>query len=385
MTKFNDFYNLAATKDGQKLDLSINDDIGDFWTDTTSEAFAHILRDKSITEIDVEINTRGGSVTEGISMFNQLKNHPATVTTNVTGQAASIGMVVFAAGDNRKMGLGTTLHAHPVKFSMMGTFSEGELREIADEIPKLQSSVADILQSASTTSRENLDQMLSKETKITSSEALEMGLATEITKVEAVNLTSYKKYQPVNYKEDKEKIQQVLNNTSKILNNKSHKDNVMEKNEFDKRLAEFDSKLTIQTSEMENLKTNLVKATDMVTNYKDQVVKLEGTIVEMNNKTVRSEFTNYVESLVVQCKVTPDEKEEIITNLEYRNKDSIEMLNSYKELLNSRKPKFSLQKNFANKGNGTENALGDGVALTDEEKAAKKKIMQQAVKRKGVR
>ena len=382
-----EFYNLVGNSDGKTLNLSINDDIGDFFAGTTADDFSRVLNDKEITNINIDINTNGGIVHEGISIFNQLKNHPAIVTTNVTGQAASIGTVIFAAGDERTMDIGSSLFFHPIRMSMGGTFLEDELRELADAIPKLESGVIDIIHSASTTTREEISNIMGKETRVTDQEALDMGLATEISSSIATNLKEYNKTEAVNYKKDKEKIQQVLNNTSKILNNnKPDKGkNVMEKNEFEKRLAEFESKLTTQTDEMQNLRTDFDKATNMVNTYKEQVINLESDIVKMNEKTVRSEFTNYVDSLVVQCKVTPDEKEEIVTNLEYRNKDSIEMLNSYKELLNSRKPKFSLQSNFANKDKGGANVLGDDVPLTDDEKAAKKKIMLQAVKRKGVR
>lgn len=381
--KHSEFYNLVGNTDGQTLNLSINDDIGDFFAGTTADDFARVLNDKDITNINIDINTNGGIVHEGISIFNQLKRHPATVNTNVTGQAASIGTVIFAAGDERTMDTGASLFFHPVRMNMGGAFLADELMQLADEIPKLEGGIIDIIHSSSTTTREEIAGIMGKETRVTDKEALDMGLATSISSNLATNLKSYNTVQAINYKEDKEKIQQVLNNTSKILNNKPDKENVMEKNEFENKLAEFEGKLTTQTNEMKTLKADFDKATSMVNTYKEQVINLEGTIVKMNEKAVRSEFTNYVDSLVQQCKVTPDEKEEVIKNLEYRNKDSIEMLNSYKEFLNSQKPKFSLQKNFAN--GGPDNVLGTAGKLTDEEKAAKKKVYEAAVKRKGVK
>jgi len=370
--KHSEFYNLVGNNDGQTLNLSINDDIGDFFAGTTSDDFARVLNNKDISQINIDINTKGGSVHEGISIFNQLRNHPATVTTNVIGQAASIGTVIFAAGDERTMDTGATLFFHPVRMNMGGAFLADELRELADEIPKLESGLIDIIHSSSSSTREEIAGIMGKETRLTDKEALDMGLATEISSALATNLKEYSKTQAVNYKEDKEKIQQVLNNTSKILNNKPDRENVMEKKEFDNKLADLKSEFT---NKMKTLETNLEQANQSVNTYKEQVITLESTIVEMNNKAIRSEFSNFVDGLVSQGKVLPAEKDVEITNLELRKNDA-KMLDSYKELLNSKPAKFTLRANVAS--NGPDNAL-NSEALTEEEKAAKKKIYSDAV------
>jgi len=370
--KHSEFYNLVGNNDGQTLNLSINDDIGDFFAGTTSDDFARVLNNKDISQINIDINTKGGSVHEGISIFNQLRNHPATVTTNVIGQAASIGTVIFAAGDERTMDTGATLFFHPVRMNMGGAFLADELRELADEIPKLESGLIDIIHSSSSSTREEIAGIMGKETRLTDKEALDMGLATEISSALATNLKEYSKTQAVNYKEDKEKIQQVLNNTSKILNNKPDRENVMEKKEFDNKLADLKSEFT---NKMKTLETNLEQANQSVNTYKEQVITLESTIVEMNNKAIRSEFSNFVDGLVSQGKVLPAEKDVEITNLELRKNDA-KMLDSYKELLNSKPAKFTLRANVAS--NGPDNAL-NSEGLTEEEKTAKKKIYSDAV------
>lgn len=373
--KHSEFYNLVGNSDGQTLNLSINEDIGDFWTGTDSETFASLLNNKEITQINVDINSRGGSVFEGVSIFNQLKNHPANVKTNVTGQAASIAAVIFAAGDERTMNMGSRMLIHPVSMEMFGSFDPAELRDLATETEAIKDSVADILDSASNIGKDEILNMMSKETTINDTEALEMGFATSISKAEAVNLESYKKYKPVNYKDDKEKIQQVLNNTRKILNNKPDKETVMEKKEFENRLAEVEGKFT---SQINTLTDELKQAGQLVNTYKEQVLTLEGSIVTLNNKAIHSEFSNFIDGLVSQGKVTPAEKEIEIQNLELRRNDAT-MLDSYKELLNSKPAKFSLRANVAN--NGPENVIDNQVA-TPEEKAKQKELYAKVKKRR---
>ena len=371
-----EFYNLVGNSDGKTLNLSINDDIGDFGTN--AEDIASALNNKDLTQINIDINTRGGSVPQGIGIFNQLKNHPAHVTTNITGQAASIGSVIFAAGDKRTMDIGATMHTHPVRFRLMGTFLENDLRDLADEIPKLHKSVIDILHSVSNVSREEVENIIMKETVLTDQEALDMGFATDISTSTATNLNKYYEAQAINYKDDKEKIQQVLNDSNKILNNKSDKENVMEKKEFESKLAEFKSEFT---NKIKTLETSLVDSSQMVNTYKEQVITLEGKIVDMNNKATTSEFTNFIDGLVSQGKVTPKEKEVEIQNLELR-KDDAKMLDSYKSLLNSKPAKFSLSANFAN--NGGENVLDGKGATPEEEKKQKDLYAEVRSKRKGV-
>ncbi len=379
--KHSEFYNLVGNSDGQTLNLSINDDIGDFGTN--AEDIASVINNKDLTQINIDINTRGGSVTDGIAIFNQLKNHPAHVTTNIIGEAASIGAVVFAAGDDRNMDIGATLHTHPIKFQLFGAFLENELRDLADEIPKMHKGVVDILHSISNLPRSEVESMVNKETRLTDQDAFDMGFATKISTSKATNLKKYYEATAINYREDRIKIQQVLNNI-KILNNKKpDKEDVMEKKEFENKLAEFKSEFKSEfTNKIKTLETSLEQSTTTVNTYKEQVLTLEGKIVDMNNKATTSEFNNFIDGLVSQGKVTPKEKDVEIQNLELRKNDAT-MLDSYKSLLNSKPAKFSLNANFAK--NGPDNTLGDGVPLTDEQKATKKKIMQQAVKRKGVR
>ena len=68
-----------------------------FWEDETSaqDVIAQ-LREVKDQDLTVRINSPGGSVFEGVAIFNLLKKHKGKVTTVVDGIAASISSVVSA-------------------------------------------------------------------------------------------------------------------------------------------------------------------------------------------------------------------------------------------------------------------------------------------------
>lgn len=343
--KINEFVNLVGSKSGRTLNISINDDIGDFWAGTDSETMASILVDEDIREINLDINSRGGDPIEGISMFNQLKNHPATVNTTITGQAASAAVPLFLAGDNRNINTGGTVLVHPIAAMMQGRFSVEDLSSIVVRSKKLQESMVDVIASVTGGDRKDVSAMVGKETTLTDSEALEMGFATSISNNESVTLENYQEVKFLNYKEDK--LQDVLDITNKILNNKETRteEDVMTK-EFDAKLAEFKADSDKKISELQN---NLNSISGTAKKKDEEIVKLQNTIVDMQTNSTKKEFENFVDTLIAKNKILPTDRELELQNLELR-KNNDEMLDSYKKLLNSKPSLKMFEDDFAKDG-----------------------------------
>jgi ATP-dependent Clp endopeptidase proteolytic subunit ClpP len=59
--------------------------------------------DKTVDKIHVKIQSPGGSIAAGLAIYNALENHPVPVETEICGMAASMGSVIFQAGNVRKM------------------------------------------------------------------------------------------------------------------------------------------------------------------------------------------------------------------------------------------------------------------------------------------
>ncbi|WP_413770427.1 head maturation protease, ClpP-related, partial [Vibrio vulnificus] len=61
---------------------------------------------------NLHINSPGGSVFEGIAIYNMLKNNPAQINVYVDALAASIASVIAMSGDNIFMPSNSMLMIH---------------------------------------------------------------------------------------------------------------------------------------------------------------------------------------------------------------------------------------------------------------------------------
>lgn len=115
-------------------EIYIYGDIGESWWEETVSAAAFV---KELNQIDadaitVRINSIGGSVPDGLAIFNALRRHKATITTEVDGMAFSIASLIAMAGDKVHMANNAMLMIHAPWTYAMG--NSAELREMADQL-----------------------------------------------------------------------------------------------------------------------------------------------------------------------------------------------------------------------------------------------------------
>lgn len=160
-----------------------------FCDGVSAQSFAHDLESMGdVSEIEVYINSYGGSVSQGFAIYNQLKNHTAKVTTICSGFACSIASIIFLAGDERIMQDASLLMIHNPFVMTVG--NADELRKQADDLDKMAQVSVDIYCAATGLDEQTIKEMMDKETWITSKEACELGFATakEEEPDEVVNL-----------------------------------------------------------------------------------------------------------------------------------------------------------------------------------------------------
>src|SRR5688572_9757277 len=88
---------------GDEAEIFIYAEIGQsFWSESVSAAdFKRQLMalKGSVTSVKVRINSPGGSVFDGVTIYNLLRSFPASIETQVDGLAASVASVIALAGD----------------------------------------------------------------------------------------------------------------------------------------------------------------------------------------------------------------------------------------------------------------------------------------------
>lgn len=183
-------------KENKVLDIYLYGEICADWYDwwsgqiiesTTSANYVRKAIDEAgdVDQINVYINSIGGSVSEGNAIYNILKRAKATVTTYIDAFAYSVASVIAMAGDKVVMPSNTTMMIHN---AMMGCFgNSAELRKAADDLDKINEASCNtyLVKAGDKVTREQLKEFLDKETFFTADEALTYGLCDEV--VDPVN------------------------------------------------------------------------------------------------------------------------------------------------------------------------------------------------------
>ena len=120
--------------------------IGD-WAGLSARQLVSNLKDIDADEITVRINSPGGSVFDGIAIYNALHYHKAHINVRIEGLAASIASVIAMAGDTVHMAANALLMIHN-PFSWVGGDAE-ELRKMADMLDKTTGVIAQTYASSS--------------------------------------------------------------------------------------------------------------------------------------------------------------------------------------------------------------------------------------------
>lgn len=190
--------------------LYIYDDVteyGEFdwntWEYKESETSAKYFREQLNAipvdgTLELHINSNGGSVKEGIAIYNQLKQHQCHKVGFVDGVAYSIAFVILQACDERVMGVGTSALIHDMWVTVSGNAKE--LRKMADDLDVLMQSNRQVFLSRSKLTEEQLIDMMGAETFLTPEQCLEYGLIDRIA--------DYKAKLP-SAKDSKEQVEQL--------------------------------------------------------------------------------------------------------------------------------------------------------------------------------
>lgn len=171
---------LAAEADDPNT-ISIYDVIGeDWWTGGgfTAARMAAALRSIGPKDVVVKINSPGGDMFEGIAIYNLLRDHPAKVTVEVMGWAASAASIIAMAGDDIRMGLGTFMMVHNAWGVVVG--NRHDMSEGSTLFEQFDSAIADIYEARTEMGRAEIVKLMDAETFMGPSEAVKNGFADAI-------------------------------------------------------------------------------------------------------------------------------------------------------------------------------------------------------------
>lgn len=159
------------------------------WEFDESETSANYFREQlagipETGKIELHVNSNGGSVKEGVAIYNLLKQHKAEKVCFVDGFAYSIASVICMACDKITMGLGTSMLIHNMAMEVYGDAQT--LRKCADDLDVLMESNRKIYMArAKNLTEDQLKEMMDVETFLTPEQCLEYGFCDEIADYQA--------------------------------------------------------------------------------------------------------------------------------------------------------------------------------------------------------
>ena len=267
-------------------EVMIYDEIGNFGVDAKS-FINEIKQIPNDTSVLLRINSPGGSVIDGLAIYDAISRMPQKVTARIEGIAASMASVIALAADEVIMSENSLYMIHNVWGGEVG--DSDDLRKAADLMDKMGERLINIYVSKTGQTEEQIRSWMDEETWFNSLEAQEAGFINLVEEpIKMAAMFDIKKY---DYK-----------NTSiveKLFNNQ--KKGKMEK-EFE-NLKTFISDMFNKASEIKEVKildnqevsNKMIAIEESIEESSKAIVELNGSIVEKDGyiATLEAEIATY--------------------------------------------------------------------------------------------
>jgi len=161
----------------QSADVYIYDSIGAYGV--SAAGFIAQMNEINAPRINLHINSGGGSVFDGLAIYNGILSHPAHVCVYIDGIAASMAGVIAMAGDEIVMAQNAFLMIHRVSSYAEGTAET--MRAEAALLEKLEEQIVDIYAKRTGKSPGSLFKSMVAETWYNAAECMAEGFCTSVT------------------------------------------------------------------------------------------------------------------------------------------------------------------------------------------------------------
>jgi ATP-dependent Clp protease protease subunit len=138
-----------------------------------------------VDTINLHINSPGGDVFDGFSIYNLLAQHPAKIIVDVDGVAASIASIIAMAGDEIRVAKNATVMIHNPRGFAAG--DEVEMHRVAALLKTIKGNLVETYRDRTGNKSEQIAAWMDDETWFTAEAAVENGFATSVTRETAVN------------------------------------------------------------------------------------------------------------------------------------------------------------------------------------------------------
>jgi ATP-dependent Clp protease, protease subunit len=164
-------YKMSAK--GERGEIYLYDFIGSNWGIGANQFAKDLKALGAVSTIDLRINSDGGDVFEGRSMYSLLADHKARIVVHVDGLAASIASLIAMAGDEIRMADGSYMMIHKAWGIAIG--NDDEMDRVSALLRSVSGTLADTYVARTKQTRAAVDKWMADETWFTAAEAKKNG------------------------------------------------------------------------------------------------------------------------------------------------------------------------------------------------------------------
>lgn len=159
-------------------ELLIFEEIDPFWGVGAKEIVEQLNR-LVVNEIIVRINSPGGDVFEGFAIYNALIKHPAKISVDIEGLAASIASVIAMAGDEVRIAANGMVMIHDPVSAFYG--GAEDFRKRADLLEQIAKNIVDVYHEKTDLSADEIANYMAEETWFDAKLAESLGFVDSVT------------------------------------------------------------------------------------------------------------------------------------------------------------------------------------------------------------
>lgn len=189
---------LEFKNEGKAVEINIYGEIGDnYWKEegddsvtSVQELEKFLKENKDASTIDIYINSNGGSVFDGVAIYNMLKRHRAYKRVFIDGFACSVASVIAMVGNTITMPKTSMMMIHNAWTVAMGNAEE--MRKVAEDLDKINDVIRQAYLGKVNIDEKKLVALMNDESFLTAEECFEYGFCTRLegeTEISEVSVT----------------------------------------------------------------------------------------------------------------------------------------------------------------------------------------------------
>ena len=155
--------------------------IGEFEDAIPANTFLDALQEHSGADLVINLDSPGGSVSDGMAIYNAMMSYSGKITVKIDTIAASIASVIACAADHVIINSNAQFMIHRAWTVAMGNSTD--FRGLIEQLDVLDGMIADVYVERTGADKDTLMEMMEAETFLSAEQALEMGFADEVAYV----------------------------------------------------------------------------------------------------------------------------------------------------------------------------------------------------------